>query len=113
RDGDELLGGGDPADPAVVPSLLAAPSPQAAAEFALRSVRPNPFGARTTATFTLGRAGRVDLTIADVLGRHVRSVARGLWLTAGPHTIAWDGTRDNGSSASAGVYFVTLKSEGG
>ncbi len=110
-DADELLGGGDPANPAIVPSLLAVP-PQRP-EFALRSVRPNPFGASLTTAFTLGRTGRVELSITDVLGRRVRDVAHGLQLTAGPHTVAWDGRRDNGSNASAGVYFVTLKTEGG
>jgi YVTN family beta-propeller protein len=111
-DADELLGGGDPANPAVVPSVLAVPS-QPALEFALRALRPNPFGATATATFTLGRAGRIDLDVRDVLGRRVRSVAHAMWLTAGPHSIAWDGTRDDGSNAPAGVYFVSLETAGG
>lgn len=112
-DGDELLGGGDPGDPAVVPSLLATPQPPPTLAFALRSVRPNPFGANTSVAFTLGRAGRVDLSVSDVLGRRVRGIAHGLWLTAGPHSIGWDGTRDGGAPAAAGVYFVTLRTEGG
>jgi YVTN family beta-propeller protein len=111
-DADELLGGGDPANPAVTPTLLGVPT-QAAPAFALRSVSPNPFGASTTAMFTLGRAGRVDLAVSDVLGRKVRDVARGLRLSAGPHTIVWDGMRDDGSRASAGVYFVRLATEAG
>jgi YVTN family beta-propeller protein len=112
-DGDELLGGGDPGDPNVTPSMLSAPPATAGPEFALRSVRPNPFGASASVAFTLARAGRIDLFVSDVMGRHVRDLARGVSLGAGPHTIAWDGGRDGGSSAAAGAYFVTLRTEGG
>jgi hypothetical protein len=55
----------------------------------------------------------VDLVVTDVLGRRVRGIARGLWLSAGPHTLGWDGTRDDGAAAAAGVYFVTLGTDGG
>jgi hypothetical protein len=111
-DADEILGGGDPADPSVVPNLADVPRPVGGL-FALRSVAPNPFSASTSVSFTLGRASRVDVVVTDVLGRRVRSVAHGLALNAGPHALAWDGARDDGGRAGAGVYFVTLTTEGG
>ena len=112
-DGDELLGGGDPGNPAVVPTRLAVPPSRLEASFALRSVQPNPFASSTTAEFTLGRAGRVDLSVSDIMGRRVRNVAHALWLPAGAHTLAWDGRRDDGLVAGAGVYFVRLATAGG
>ncbi len=111
-DGDETLGGGDPANPAVVPSLTGVTAP-ANMPFAFQAVTPNPFRTSARVGFTLGRAGRVDLLVTDVLGRRVRTVAHGLAFGAGAHGLAWDGTRDDGSRAGAGVYFVTLRTDGG
>lgn len=112
RDGDETLGGGDPANPAVVPTVLAVSGPTPPA-FAFQAMTPNPFRASARVAFTLGRAGRVDLAVTDVMGRRVRSVARGLSLEAGAHGLQWDGARDDGTRAGAGVYFVTLRTDGG
>ena len=111
-DADEIAGGGDPANPAVVPRPLATPGAPAPS-FALRGVRPNPFRSSASVMFSLGRPGDVDLVVTDVLGRRVREVARALRLAAGPQVLAWDGVRDDGSSAAAGVYFVTLRTEAG
>jgi flagellar hook assembly protein FlgD len=74
-------------------------------------VKPNPFRAFTEVAFILGRAGRVDLTVYDVLGREVRPIARGVSLAAGPQSLRWDGRRADGSPAAAGVYFLRLKTE--
>jgi len=113
RDGDELRGGGDPANPAVVPSLLGVTPGAGAPVTALRAVAPNPFAGATTVAFTLARAGRVRLAVTDVLGRHVRTIADGAAFNAGAHTLAWDGRRDDGTNAWAGVYFVRLATDGG
>ncbi len=110
RDGDEMVGGGDPANPAVTPNMLAVSS--GAPAFALRSIGPNPFRASAAVGFSLGRAGRVDLLVSDVMGRRVRTVARGAAFAAGAHTLTWDGLRDGGTPASPGVYFVTLRTDG-
>ena len=112
-DGDEIIGGGDPSNPAITPNMLSVPGSGGTPEFALRAVRPNPFQSSASVSFSLGRPGPVDLVILDVLGRRVRTVARGVTFAAGPHTLAWDGHRDDGSVSGPGVYFVTLRTEGG
>ncbi len=111
-DGDELDAGSDPGDPRSTPANVAV-LPGGGGRFALLGVRPNPFRERTEVAFTLGRAGRVDLTVYDLLGREVRRVARGLWLEAGRQSLAWDGRRGEGSEAAAGVYFIRLRTDAG
>jgi hypothetical protein len=112
RDGDELLIGSDPGDP-LSPSPQSGTPPVDRRTFALRSIHPNPFATSAEVAFTLGRAGRVDLAVYDVLGREVRSIARGLWLDAGQQTLRWDGRRADGREAPAGAYFMKLATEGG
>ena len=111
RDGDELDAGSDPGNPLSTPANVAVGPGAAHGEFALRAIKPNPFRAATEVEFTLGRAGRVDLAVYDLLGREVRAVARGLWLDAGAQSLAWDGRDAGGREAGAGVYFLRLKTE--
>ncbi len=69
---------------------------------------PNPFAAATTLRLSLPRAAAVTLAIYDVTGRRVRVLARGEWMEAGPATRDWDGRRDDGGSAPAGLYLARL-----
>lgn len=73
---------------------------------------PDPFQGGTELHLTLGRAGRADLSIYDVQGRIVRHLARGAWLSRGPHEIRWDGRREDGATCPAGVYFVRAQVDG-
>jgi len=85
------------------------PSPRAG----LDEVRPNPFAHGTTISFTLDRPGRVDLTVVDLAGRRVRALASGQSLSAGQKSATWDGMRDDGRAAQAGVYWVLMRWPGG
>ncbi len=108
-DGDELDHGSDPGDPTSI-VLAVAGGPEAAV--GLQAVRPNPFRAAAEIEFTLSAPGPVDLRVFDVLGRAVRTIAHGERFTAGPRRLRWDGRRDDGGEAGAGVYFVRLKLAG-
>lgn len=110
-DGDELDGGSDPGDPASHPAPLAVgPRGDDGPRFALRAVSPNPFRDACDVRFTLARPGRVDVRVYDLMGREVRSIARGLWQEAGPASLRWDGRDADGRAAPAGVYFVNVQS---
>ncbi|MFO7609957.1 MAG: FG-GAP-like repeat-containing protein, partial [Candidatus Krumholzibacteriia bacterium] len=86
--------------------------PGAPAEaFALHPARPNPFNPRTEVSFTLERAAAVSLVVHDAAGRVVRTLAAGP-RTAGPHTVAWEGTDGAGRAVPSGVYFVLLRAGG-
>lgn len=72
---------------------------------------PNPTRTGCTLTFAVPAAGRGTLDIFDVNGRRVRRLASG-WLTAGTHTLAWNGCDDAGRALGAGVYFASLDASG-
>jgi len=66
---------------------------------------PNPFNPQTTIAFTLDHDTRVRLTVHDVRGRVVRTLADGA-LTAGEHALSWNGRDDAGRVVASGVYFA-------
>jgi photosystem II stability/assembly factor-like uncharacterized protein len=63
---------------------------------------PNPFNPTTTIVIDLPRRGRVSLTVLDMLGRTVATLASGE-MEAGRHSLRWDA-----SAHPAGVYFCRL-----
>lgn len=89
---------------AVPPALSVAP-PAAAAGFHLSASSANPSAGRFGLRLTLPAAGAVTVTVCDAAGRRVRALASGE-LPAGTHALEWNGARDDGSPAPAGLYFV-------
>lgn len=77
----------------------------------LGRAHPNPFNAATVIPLVLERAGAVELTVRDLLGRRVRLLASGQ-LGAGHHALAWDGRNDAGQPVATGAYLVELRAAG-
>lgn len=73
------------------------------ADFALRSVYPNPFNAVCVVSFDCVRSSEVRLSVFDLLGRERAELARGI-AVAGTHRIVLDA-----SDWSSGTYFVWLQ----
>lgn len=71
--------------------------------FQLFAPYPNPFNASTTIPFTIDRAGKVEMTVYDILGREVR-VLHATPLQAGTHEVIW-----NTEGMASGVYIVRLE----
>jgi len=59
----------------------------------------------------LPTAAHASVTVLDVQGRSVRTLAQGV-LPAGRTTARWDGRADNGQHTPSGVYFVRLNAQG-
>jgi hypothetical protein len=76
--------------------------------FELEQNYPNPFNSETIIKFSLQRPADVTLTIFNVLGQRVRRLAQER-MSAGPHSVAWDGKDEKGSDVSSGVYFYQIK----
>ncbi|MDZ4722509.1 MAG: cohesin domain-containing protein [candidate division Zixibacteria bacterium] len=76
-------------------------------EFILMQNYPNPFNPSTSINFALPRASRVELTIFNIAGQKIRSLVDDD-LSAGSHTVVWDGHGENGASVSSGVYLYRL-----
>ncbi len=73
----------------------------------LKQNAPNPFNPSTQISYELAEAGNVELAVYDAAGRKVRSLVSGSQ-PAGTKSVRWDGTTDQGTKVSSGVYFYRL-----
>lgn len=83
-----------------------AEEPDITARFTLGEFYPNPFGISTSIQLTLPHPASIELTVFDLLGRKVASLAEG-FMNQGTHSFAW-----NGAGLASGAYLVRLTSEG-
>jgi hypothetical protein len=74
-------------------------------DFNLTSAYPNPFNGMTRISFNLPAANRINLSVFDVLGRRVRTVAEG-WFQAGNHGVVFDA-----GPLPSGTYLITLSTK--
>ncbi len=73
--------------------------------FCLSQNYPNPFNPSTNIAFNLPAAGKVDLTVYNILGQKVETLVDS-YLDAGRHTVQWDA-----SNQPSGIYFYRLKTD--
>jgi hypothetical protein len=88
------------------PVRMAMPGLKAA--FALAPSYPNPARTEAVITFTLPEAGPARLTVYDVSGRRVATLAEGT-REAGEREVVWNLTDDRGAAVPPGVYFYRLE----
>ncbi len=69
---------------------------------------PNPFNAATLVSFETNSTANVKVDVLDVTGRIVKTLTSGT-LTAGAHSVIWDGTDDAGKGVATGVYMCRVK----
>ena len=77
-----------------------------AGSFTLAPNYPNPFNPSTTIDFTLAQPAAVEVTIYDLTGSRVVTLADGN-RPAGSHSVTW-----NAANQSSGIYFYTLRADG-
>ncbi len=92
-------------------SSTSAATPLNSTRISLGRSSPNPMFNGSTIHFELPSATSVRLTVFDVRGHRVKTLANGS-MVAGPHTLYWDGTNDRGNRVSQGTYFYELKANG-
>ena len=73
--------------------------------------RPNPFMATTALRLTLSRGASVRITVHDVTGREVATLADSDY-PAGEFAVTWDGTGQAGEILGSGIYFVAVDAGG-
>ena len=78
----------------------------APAEFALDPNYPNPFNPSTTIAYRLPASMRVNVTVFNLLGQRIATLADELQ-PAGAHTLRWDAGR-----LASGLYFYRVIAEG-
>ncbi len=79
--------------------------------FQLLAPFPNPFNGRILIPVgipTVPEPVKVSVTIFDIHGRRVATLADNLPLSSGFHTFIWEGKTHRGNSTAAGIYFVVL-----
>ncbi len=82
------------------------------AKLVLNQNMPNPFNPITSIQFSVpDNAGPVELHVYNVSGRLVRTLVDDE-LTAGPHSVVWNGKDDSGRSLASGIYFAKLTAGG-
>jgi hypothetical protein len=91
--------------PAPVAGVGDPPSPGAG--LTLAAPQPNPFRVRAEFVFSVPRADHVRIAIYDMQGREVRALADES-ISAGAHSLAWDGADANGRPAPGGIYFARI-----
>ena len=75
--------------------------------FVLGQNAPNPFNPTTTIGFALATEAVVDLSVYDITGRRVATLASGSF-PAGDHAVVWDGRDESGRETASGIYFYRL-----
>jgi hypothetical protein len=69
-------------------------------------INPNT-GEQTEVRYTLPRAGLVSVQVFTLAGDLVQVLQRGT-LSAGPHSVVWDGRNRAGRAVARGVYFIRI-----
>lgn len=88
-----------------------APDPYADPTSVRLSNAPNPFSGNTTIRFHLDDRAHVRVSVYDVLGRTVRTLADGP-VSQGSHSVPWDGLDDAGRPVVGGVYAYEVQADG-
>lgn len=71
---------------------------------------PNPSNPLTRIEYVLPDAGPIAIAVYDLHGRRIRMLLDES-RPAGPGTIVWNGTDDQGRSAASGLYFYEIRTE--
>jgi hypothetical protein len=79
--------------------------------YALHQNYPNPFNPNTSIAFSVKEAGVVQLTIYNLHGQEVRTLASGNY-ASGKYAITWDGKDERGQTLPSGVYLYKLRVNG-
>jgi hypothetical protein len=77
-------------------------------EVILQQNYPNPFNPITTINYSLKENSKVSLKVYNIKGQKVKQLVSEQ-LSAGQHSVVWNGIDDNGKSVSSGIYFYKLK----
>jgi parallel beta-helix repeat protein/predicted outer membrane repeat protein len=72
---------------------------------------PNPFNPETTISFSIPEEWNVELSIYNIKGQKMKSLLNDQ-ISAGEHSIIWNGEDDSGKIVSSGVYLYKLNVNG-
>jgi len=73
---------------------------------------PNPFNSQTNISFSLNQNSPVTISVYNMAGQLVTTLADGQSFGSGTHSVQWDGRTASGDAASPGVYFCRVNAGG-
>ena len=74
----------------------------------LRGNYPNPFNPNTRISFFVASKGQVQIDVFNIRGQKIKSLVNDFY-NVGHHNVTWNGTDDNGSVVSSGVYLYRMQ----
>ena len=74
----------------------------------LRGNYPNPFNPTTTIAYSVKESGPVQIDIYNLSGQKVRTLVNSN-MSAGNHTVVWNGKDSSSRSVGSGVYFFKMQ----
>ena len=72
---------------------------------------PNPFNPTTTIKFNVQANSKISIEVFNVKGQKVKQLVNER-ISAGEHSIVWNGSDDNNRSVASGIYFYKMKTDG-
>ena len=69
---------------------------------------PNPFNPETKISFSIPEYSKVDLSIYNIKSQKVKELVKNQ-LSAGQHSVIWDGKDNHNNPVSSGIYLYKLK----
>mgnify|MGYP000847463654 FL=1 len=87
------------------------PDSQSPAMPYLVSCSPNPFNPSTSISFSLPEAGITSICVYDLKGRKTATLQNG-FMSAGKHSIIWNGKDSTSRDVASGVYILRLEAGG-
>ena len=68
---------------------------------------PNPFNPTTTISFDIANESDVSITVYNIKGQKVKKLINDQ-LTAGEHSVIWNGKDNNNKNVASGIYFYKI-----
>ncbi len=78
------------------------------ATFMLFDNYPNPFNPVTTICYTILQDEKVGASIYDSRGVMIKTLIKSTYISAGVHTVQWEGTDNLGLLVESGIYFYRM-----
>lgn len=69
---------------------------------------PNPFNPETKISYSVKADTDVEITVYNIKGQRVKTLVNDK-ISAGNHTVIWNGQDDNGRNVATGIYFYRTK----
>lgn len=90
------------------PSVVSKENTTSPYTYTLHQNYPNPFNPTTNISYSVAKAGQVNVAVFNVIGEKIAELVNG-YKTAGSYGVTWNGKDNAGQNVASGVYFYRIK----